>query len=165
MTRTAWLLIGAALAPAAAADPTSLQCGADVSGVREIRGVASGIVAADNRRDLEKVLAYYAADAVLMPPGEAPVVGRDRIRPRYEALFAGFTPEIALQVEEACVGAGLGFVRGRNGGRLTPRTAGEVRALDDVFVMLLRLEPEGVWRISHLIWHRQSGPVPKPLSE
>ncbi len=122
--------------------------------------MATGIVDADNRRDIERVVAYYAADALLMPPGEAPVAGRDRIRPRYEALFASFTPAIELRIEEACVGAGLGFVRGRNGGRLLPRASGEIRMLDDGFVMLLRLEADGVWRISHLIWQRLSEPSP-----
>ena len=163
MTRTAWLLAYMLLAQFARAQEPATQCGADAPGVRAIRAVATGIVDADNRRDAKQVLAYYTSDAILMPAGEAPVVGRDRIRPRYEALFANFTPEIELQIDEACVGAAMGFVRGRNGGRLVPRTPGELRVLDDAFVMLLRLEPSGVWRISHLIWHRQSELAPRPL--
>ncbi|HET7295454.1 MAG TPA: nuclear transport factor 2 family protein [Vicinamibacteria bacterium] len=127
--------------------------------------MASGIVAADNRRDLAQVLAYYRADAILMPPGEVPVVGRDMIRPRYEALFAGFTPEIDLRIDEACVGGALGFVRGHNGGRLVPRASGETRLLDDAFIMVLRLESASTWRISHLIWHRQSQTAPGPSGE
>jgi ketosteroid isomerase-like protein len=123
--------------------------------------VAEGIVAADNRRDLRQVVDYYANDAILLPPGEAPVAGRDKIRPRYEALFAGFTPEIELRIDEACAGAGLGFVRGHNGGRLVSRASGETRLLDDAFIMMLRLDA-GVWRISHLIWHRQSQATPRP---
>ena len=156
MKRCGWLLSVILIGAATDASSQSVECRPDASAVRDIRAVAAGIVDADNRRDIERVVAYYSVDAVLMPPGEAPVVGRDRIRPRYEALFAAFTPAIELQVEEACAGAGLGFVRGRNGGRLMPRESGEVRVLDDSFIILLRLEPDGVWRISHLIWHRQS---------
>jgi len=143
-----------------AASSTTLRCGEDAAGVRDVRSVASGIVAADNRRDLERVLAYYAADAILLPPGEAPVAGRDRIRPRYEALFASFTPEIELRIDEACADGALGFVRGHNGGRLVPRGSGDARPLDDAFLMLLRLESAGVWRISHLTWHRQGPAAP-----
>lgn len=158
MTRsTAGILVAALLSPSARV-ASAPECRPSASGAQAIRAVATGIVDADNRRDLEQVLAYYAADAVLMPPGEGPVVGRGRIRPRYEALFASFTPEIALEIEEACAEAGLGFVRGRNGGRLVWRATGEVRRLDDAFIMLLRLEPDGVWRISHLMWHRQGPP-------
>jgi ketosteroid isomerase-like protein len=165
MTRSGWLLSVLLVGAATEAASLSLECRPDAPAVRGIRAVATGIVAADNRRDVERVVAYYSVDAVLMPPGEAPVVGRDRIRPRYEALFASFTPAIELQVEEACVGAGLGFVRGRNGGRLLPRASGEIRVLDDAFIMLLRPEPGGVWRISHLIWHRQSDPASTPVRE
>lgn len=165
MTRLDWLVGLVLLAPAAERASPAVECRPDAAGVREIRAVATGIIAADNRRDIERVVAYYSADAVLMPPGEVPVVGRDKVRARYEALFAGFAPAIEPHIEDACVGAGLGFVRGRNGGRLVPRAAGEIRVLDDAFVMLLRLERDGVWRISHLIWHRQSEPAPPPLKE
>lgn len=160
MTRCGWLLGFVLLGSATDARSQGVECGPDDPAVRDVRAVAAGIVAADNRRDIERVVAYYSVDAVLMPPGEAPVVGRDRIRPRYEALFASSTPAIELRIEEACAGTGLGFVRGRNGGRLIPRASGEIRTLDDAFIMLLRLEPDGGWRISHLIWHRQSDPAP-----
>jgi uncharacterized protein (TIGR02246 family) len=149
-------LVVAAIAAAAAA-PQSGMCSADASSVRSIRAVAEGIVAADNRRDLEAVLAFYESGAILMPPGEAPVSGRERIRPRYEQLFAAYSPSITTEVHEACSAADLGFVRGRNTGRFVPRADGAVRNLDDAFLMLLRRDAEGVWRITHLIWHRQSG--------
>src|SRR5262245_22388577 len=81
------------------------------------------------------------------------------------ALFAGFTPEIELRIDEACVGAALGFVRRHNAGRLVSRASGETRCLDDAFVIVLRLESAGMWRISHLIWHRQSQAAPRPPEE
>lgn len=155
MRRALLIAVAPWWAAAAGAQAAAPQCAADAAEVRAIRAVAEGIVAADNRRDIERVLAAYTADAVLMPPGEAPVSGRDRIRPRYEALFAAFSPEIELRIDEACAEAGLGFVRGVNRGRLVPRGPGDARALDDAFVMLLRLDADRVWRISHLIWHRQ----------
>ena len=126
------------------------DCRQDSAAVREARAVASGIVDADNARDLERVLGYYAADAVLMPPGEGPVAGLAAIRPRYVSLFEAFTPQIALQVDEVCAGDGLAFVRGR----LVARAGAASRELDDVFVMLLRRGAAGAFRISHLIWHR-----------
>lgn len=59
-------------------------------------------------------------------------------------------------MDEVCISGALAFVRGRNRGRLVPRDSGGDRALDDVYLMLLRREAEGAWRISHLIWHRAS---------
>ncbi len=158
MARFCWLVVIAAAGIDAAPRSKQLQCTSGLPAVEAIRSVATGIVAADNRRDIEAVMAYYASDAVLMPPNEAPVAGRGQIRRRYEGLFAAFTPEIVPRIDEACVDGGIGFVRGHNGGRLIPRAAGEPRVLDDGFLMLLRLEPGGLWKISHLIWHRQSPP-------
>ena len=133
----------------------ALACAADPAATRAVRAVATGIVQADNERALARVLAYYADDAVLMPPGEPPVSGRTAIRPRYETLFAGFDPAIEARVDEICVEGALAYVRGRNGGRLQARagSGGADRQLDDVYLMLLRREKDGAWRISHLIWH------------
>ena len=47
-----------------------------------------GLIAADNERDIGRVLGYYAPDAVLMPPGEPPVTERAGIQARYDALAA-----------------------------------------------------------------------------
>lgn len=132
------------------------DCAPQSAAVREARAVASGIVEADNARDLERVLGYYAADAVLLPPGEGPVQGHAAIRPRYVGLFEAFDPRIELHVDEACATDGLAFVRGRNRGRLIARAGGAARELDDVFVMLLRRAADGAFRISHLVWHRAS---------
>ena len=122
--------------------------------------MAAGIVEADNASAIERVLDYYAPDAMLLPPGEAPVSGRPAIRPRYERLFAAFAPEIAGRVDEVCVSGSIAFVRGHNGGRLRSRTAGADRALDDVYLMLLRVGADGRWRISHLMWHRAGAESP-----
>lgn len=137
-----------------AAGARAQNCGADNPSVREIRAVADGIIEADNASDIERVLGYYATDAVLMPPNEGPVRGHEAIRPRYEGLFANFAPEIEARIDEACAEGDMGFVRGHNGGRLVRRGSDSARPLDDVYLMLLRRDEDGMWRISHLIWHR-----------
>jgi len=125
----------------------------DPSAEQDVRAVAEGIIAADNARDIERVLGYYAADAILMPPGEQPVTGREAIRPRYEGLFAEFNPAIEAHIEEICAGNDLAIVRGHNGGRLVPRAGGAARTLNDVYLMVLHRNAEGEWRISRLMWH------------
>jgi uncharacterized protein (TIGR02246 family) len=129
------------------------DCRADSAAVIGVRAVADGIVAADNQRDLERVLGYYADDAWLMPPNAEPVRGRASIRPRYEALFAGFNPAIEGRIDEACVSGATAFVRGHNGGQMRARSGAASRDLDDSYLMLLRIDASGRWRISHLMWH------------
>jgi uncharacterized protein (TIGR02246 family) len=122
-----------------------------------VRSVASGILEADNRRDLEGVLALYSEDACLLPPNEDPVLGKQAIRPRYEGLFRDYQPEISGTIEEVEVGGNWAFVRGANGGRLVPRAGGEPRPLSDAFLMILRRDG-GRWRIARLMWHPTRAP-------
>jgi uncharacterized protein (TIGR02246 family) len=130
------------------------ECSADNSVVKTVRRVADNIIAADNSQEIEKVIALYATDAVLLPPNEAPVSGHAAIKSRYEPLFANFKPQIESRIDEVCVDQKTAFVRGHNGGSLVPIAGGDFRRLDDTYLMLLRREKDGVWRISHLMWHR-----------
>lgn len=115
------------------------------------RQAASAIVAADNAGDLEGVLACYTPDAVLQPPGEEAVRGREAIKARYETLFTTFAPKIELRIDDVNVSGAMAFVRGHNGGVLRPKAGGAPKALDDDFVMLLLCDADR-WRISHLMW-------------
>ena len=130
------------------------QCSTDNASVKAVRSVALGIVAADNARDLPKVLSFYADEALLMPPNEQPLKGVTAIRRRYESLFESYNPRIEGRIDESCVNNRLGFVRGHNGGQLVPISGGEGRQLDDTYLMLLKRSRSGTWKITHLIWHR-----------
>jgi uncharacterized protein (TIGR02246 family) len=135
------------------AAPGAEDCGGDAGPAPEVKAVAAGIIEADNARDLDRVLDYYARDAVLLPPDGPPVAGRDSIRPRYESLFSSFTPAIESRIDQVCASGTMAFVRGHNAGRMIARGGGSDRPLDDTYLMLLRRDGDGRWRISHLIWH------------
>ena len=132
------------------------ECRVDNPLVKTVRRIAEDILAADNGQDIDKVLALYTDDAILLPPNERPVRGRAAIKPRYEALFANFKPQIEGLIDEVCVEQKTAFIRGHNGGSLVPIKGGEFKNLDDSYLMLLRRDKNGAWRISHLIWHRSS---------
>ena len=119
-----------------------------------VRAVADGIIAADNRRDIEAVLSSYTRDAVLLPPNDEPVVGHDAIRPRYEMLFRTTIPAIQSELAEVQVEGAWAFVRGRNTGFMRPIARGQPeRPLNDLFLMVLHRDADGRWRIARLMWH------------
>lgn len=133
--------------------------GMEGDSVRAVRAVVAAIIAADNARDLDAVLALYTPDAVLMPPGEDPVVGRAAIRPRYETLFRTMIPAIRSELTEVQVAGGWAFVRGRNTGELRPiDSAATPRRLNDHFLMVLSRDSSDQWRIARLIWHPGAPP-------
>ncbi|HKP29113.1 MAG TPA: nuclear transport factor 2 family protein [Gemmatimonadales bacterium] len=118
----------------------------------QVHAIASGIIEADNRRELVTVLLYYADSAVLAPPGEAPVTGIAEIRKRYEGMFENWQPDIEPRVDEVVVTGSTATVRGHNGGWLRTLAAGATdRQLDDNYVMTLERRA-GTWRIYRLQW-------------
>jgi hypothetical protein len=88
--------------------------------------------------------------------GIGTVVGRSDIRPRYVTLFEQYDPAISGEIERIEVCGDVAVVSGRNGGWFRGRGGRPDRRLSDVYVMVLRLEPEG-WRIARLIWHSDGG--------
>ena len=134
-------------------------CSADSPSIARVRAAAERIIAADNARDLAGVKSVYAPDAILMPPNEPPVQGWPAIQPRYEALFSGFDPAIVGRIDDVCVSGSIAFVRGKNTGEMKGRGRNTSRTLNDTYLMLLQLEPDAAWRISHLMWH---GAAPAP---
>ena len=136
--------------------PAALPCSGDAAADSAVRAVVEGLIAADNARNIGRVLDSYAADAVLMPPNEPPLTQRAELEALYRALFDNFDPRIEGHVDEVCVDGALAVVRGRNGGSLAGRDGRESRRLDDVYLMVLRREGANGWLISRLIWHPAS---------
>lgn len=151
--RHLWLALALCLPPIPL---TGQACRSTPEDSLAVRGVAEGIVAADNARDIDRVLGFYAPDAVLHPPGELAVQGRDWIAPRYVRLFADFDPAIVSELESVRVCGDLAVVAGRNGGALRGRGSVPDRRLSDAFVMVLKRVGEA-WLITRLIWHSDRG--------
>jgi ketosteroid isomerase-like protein len=120
------------------------------------RAIAGMLAAADNARALERVLALYQPEAVLLPPGERPSA---EVRARYRALFSDSVPAIESHVDQVCVAGPVALVEGHNEGWLRPKRGGRARRLDDDYWMLLRNDAAG-WRISVLAWRPRSAPSP-----
>jgi ketosteroid isomerase-like protein len=140
-----------------------IRCPARAGGeVAPVAAVARGIIDADNRRAIDEVMAFYSESAVLWPPNGRPVQGAE-IRRRYEALFAGYTPQLVAEIDAVCVGTRLAVVHGRNGGRMAPRGRSPERAVDDAYLMVLAPE-DGRWKISQLAWAPRTGTPAAPVT-
>jgi uncharacterized protein (TIGR02246 family) len=109
--------------------------------------------AALNARDAKKAASYYTADAVLYPPGEPPVRGREAIEAYWRgALEQGGIRDASVETIDAKSSGDLGYeigtfvatVNGPDGQPMTDRGR---------FVELLRREPDGVWYSTMGMWN------------
>ncbi|HEX9793559.1 MAG TPA: SgcJ/EcaC family oxidoreductase [Planctomycetota bacterium] len=121
---------------------------------RAIRGLVRDLVRADAAGDVDAVMAVYAADAVLMPPGGAEITGLDAIRDHYAAQFAGAVLQVGIGNRDLSVDGDHASMRGYTQGLVTP-SGGEPVAFRHKFLMNLVRGADGVWRIHRLIWNEE----------
>lgn len=147
MTASVLLISG----PLAASPSSAVQQTA--SDAANVEAVARRLVEADNAGDLEGVLAGYADDAVLLPPGRPHVAGHEAIREHYAALFRDLRFEVEIDVAEVVVSGDLAYVRGETRGAVIARRDEGRTPVHDDYLMVLRRSPDGAWRITRLIWN------------
>ena len=114
------------------------------------RGVEAAVqryVEASNQGDADALAALYADDAVLLPPDHEPIRGRDAIGEFWRQGTDEGLEVTTLAVE---VEGNLGYLVGRYH---LPATA-EEPADSGKYVMCLRRQRDGAWKLTADIWNR-----------
>ena len=112
--------------------------------------------------DAETFLSFVADDVVMMPPGEAPVRGKDALRAWYVAFLSQYrTSSLTLGDREVLVGEGFAVETGSFVWGLIP-AAGGAPVLDrGHYMQVWKRRPDGQWRFEREIWN-SSAPAPAP---
>ncbi len=119
---------------------------ADATGMQAVTQVIDSYLDAYRRNDADAIAGLYANDAVLLPPGHPLVRGRDDIRAYWKrGMESGFAMD-TVRIE---VAPGSGYVVGRY--YVPPN--GDDDAETGKFVIALRRDADGVWRITADIWN------------
>lgn len=117
---------------------------------RAIEAAVTRYVAATNRGDADALMELYAEDAVLLPPDHEPIEGREAI-----GAFWRQGTDQGLEVSTVRVETDgkIGYLVGRY--RL-PATA-EDPADSGKYVMCLRRQADGSWKLTADIWNSSAG--------
>jgi ketosteroid isomerase-like protein len=100
-----------------------------------------------NAKALDRLMEFFSADAILMPPSQPAVYGVDGARAWFGALFAEFDVELAMPTLELMLLGDRAVRRGTYEVSLTPN-AGGPRSVDrGKFIQVWERQGEGVWRI------------------
>jgi uncharacterized protein (TIGR02246 family) len=140
-----------------AADPAASR--------QAIRGADSAFAAAAAAHDLEASVASLTADAIMFPPDQPPVVGRDAIREYMRQSFAtpGFTISWTTDTVVVAADGDLAYSFARS--RYTfPARSGAPGATDTAYgkgVNVWRRDADGRWRATADIWN--GAPVLPPI--
>lgn len=116
-------------------------------------------------RDLERSVAFMADDAMMFPPGGAPLVGKAAIREYMASAFA--TPGFSVTWQPAVVvvaeGGDLAYTHGRSV-YTVPGPDGAVVTVYAKGVAIWRKGSDGTWRCVIDIWNDAPSPDAKTSS-
>jgi uncharacterized protein (TIGR02246 family) len=121
--------------------------------IAQIKKVLAEIIAADNASNVERIVALYDEDAVLLPPVGLAVVGKAAIKERYRQGFEKAKLEVAFHSEETQVTGAWAFDRGLTRGRNFWSDGSEPTKFEHKYLMILKRQPDGAWKIARLIWN------------
>jgi uncharacterized protein (TIGR02246 family) len=128
--------------------------------VEAIRTWVEQCAAAYNTGDIEAALALYADDPLSMPPSDA-VMNRQDTRAMLETFFGENDVQVTLQADEIVVAGDLGVLRLSYSESWTPRGEGEAGEQEGTWLVLLRKQPDGSWKL----WRDMWSAVPPPATE
>lgn len=131
---------------------------ADATGRKAVTQVIDAYLDAYRRNDADAIAGLYASDAVLLPPGHSLVTGRDDIRVYWRR---GMESDFTMDTVRIEVAPGSGYVVGRY--YVPP--GGDDQAETGKFVIALRREPDGVWRITADIWNADADENNEPPAD
>lgn len=109
--------------------------------------------AALNAKDAKAAAALYTEDAVVIPPGEQVVQGREAIEKYWrDAIESGGVRDVSVETTDALSSGSLGYeigsyvltVNGPDGDAVIEKGR---------YIELLRRQPDGRWLSTHGIWN------------
>ena len=108
--------------------------------------------------DIDAGLSLWTDDGVQMPPNEASVTGKDRLRERNGAALEQFMFEMDIANEEIAVADDWAYSRGVYTATLTPKDGGQPIPIDGKFMTILQRQPDGAWKIHRDIFNSSVAP-------
>ena len=122
------------------------QCTAETASEPLLR-----IIEGDNAASVDRVMPFYSADPIWVPPNRPPIRDRNAIRDAYSAQFARERPKLTISISEVRAGDRVAIVRGVTDGIVEQRDGSAARAIHDGFEAIVVCERDG-WKVSVLSW-------------
>ena len=112
------------------------------------------VLKASLSHDINLILNVFTDDAILMPPNDTTVFGKDEIRSWWEDYFSFFRITSVKETERQMTVVGnQAFDRQSFSVTIVPKERG-ARILDDIRSLIVwRREADGTWRIAQQIWN------------
>jgi uncharacterized protein (TIGR02246 family) len=109
-------------------------------------------IEAENAGDVNAKLALFTDDAVLMPPNETIVSGKEAIRSWQQATYDQVALQVTDSIEELKFCGDWGFARGSYSANVSLKAGGVLPQEDGKFLVIIKRQPDGIWKIACDMW-------------
>ncbi len=97
--------------------------------------------------DVEKLMPYYDDKTRMMPEGLSNFRGPDDIRAYFKESLGGVDLDVVNNLEEIEVNGTWAYLIGVFAAKATPKTGGASDFIGGRYMILLRKDPDGAWRV------------------
>ena len=119
---------------------------------REIALVSSG--------NADSAVSVYAADVIMMPPGEPVVNGSTALKKWFEGMFKDYTFGGKYTHQNVQVSGDVGVVQYTAELTLSPKKGGKPMTEIIKGVHIVKRQADGSWKIAQDVWNTDSPPPP-----
>jgi ketosteroid isomerase-like protein len=152
-------MVLAVMAAASAACQTSRPLSpADEAAIRAADSIYHAALTAGN---LDGAVAFFAADATVMPPNAAPVHGTEAIRQLFSGLLSTMNVNVAVKSERVAGQGNLAYNMGsyHSTGTLKDSTHTPVPPEEGKYLQVFSRQADGSWKAVADIWNANAAPA------
>ena len=106
-----------------------------------------------NEGNAEAIAQLIDPNGIWMPPGQPSIVGKDSIVAHYSSYFERIKSKFELKPGDIQLCDGWAFISGAFSRADTPKTGGAAREVSGHYLMILKKQPDGTWKIARDIWN------------
>lgn len=147
------LLIITLLALTVTVQAQSEKSSKSVTDKQAIENLINEYGAAIKSASVEKVLAVFTKDGVLMPPGAPTATGQDQLKGTYEYVFSAIKLDLKFTILEITIDKDYAIVRSESAGTTTVLASNQ--AGPDAYRELFVVKKEnGTWKIARYMYNK-----------
>jgi uncharacterized protein (TIGR02246 family) len=131
--------------------------------VEAIKKLAQNYDEAVNNGDADSFSSCFADDVIQMPTGQPQVIGKEAIYNSAKVDFQKITSDLKGTVERIDIAGDWAFLRAIFVEPITQKVSGETITYYGSWVLILKKQDDGSWKIFYDIWNNDKPPVTEKL--
>jgi uncharacterized protein (TIGR02246 family) len=109
--------------------------------------------AAYSEGNAQMLAGLITPDGIWMPPGEPTVFGQGNIKTRYAKLFTSMNSKFELKAGDIQLLGDWAYLSGDWSSLDTPKAGGSVKSVSGHYLLIVKKQPDGSWKITRDIWN------------